>query len=83
MNAIPGKGKRWKNKKASERLLLINMVTIFGRDNDVIGFAVGEGLAPPEITVKLKSCGEIAKERFLLIENRFPSVMFEDFVNDA
>jgi hypothetical protein len=32
------------------------------------GIAVGEGLAPPEITVKLKPCGEIAKEQLQLIE---------------
>ena len=27
------------------------------------GLAVGEGLAPPEITVKLKPCGEVVKEQ--------------------
>ena len=27
-----------------------------------IGIAVGEGLAPPEIKVKLKPCGEIANK---------------------
>ena len=45
-----------------------------------IGIAVGEGLAPPEITVKLKPCGEIVKEQLLLIEARFPSVTVEDYV---
>ena len=44
------------------------------------GLAVGEGLAPPEITVKLKPCGEIAKEQLQLIETRFPSVAVEDYV---
>ncbi len=44
------------------------------------GLAVGEGLAPPEITVKLKPCGEIAKEQLQLIEARFPSVTIEDYV---
>ena len=38
------------------------------------GLAVGEGLAPPEITVKLKPCGEIVKEQLRSIETRFPSV---------
>ena len=42
--------------------------------------AVGEGLAPPEITVKLKPCGEVVKEQLQLIETRFPSVTVEDYV---
>lgn len=42
--------------------------------------AVGEGLAPPEITVKLKPCGEIVKEHLQLIETRFPTVTVEDYV---
>ena len=42
--------------------------------------AVGEGLAPPEIVVKLKPCGEIVKEQLQLIEARFPSVTIEDYV---
>ncbi len=42
--------------------------------------AVGEGLAPPEITVKLKPCGEIAKEQLQLIETRFQNVTVEDYV---
>ena len=44
------------------------------------GLAVGEGLAPPEITVKLKPCGEVVKEQLQLIETRFPSVSVEDYV---
>ena len=44
------------------------------------GLAVGEGLAPPEITVKLKPCGEIVKEQLQLIETRFPGVTVEDYV---
>ena len=48
--------------------------------NKTIGIAVGEGLAPPEITVKLKPCGEIVKEQLQLIETRFPSVTIEDYV---
>ena len=44
------------------------------------GLAVGEGLAPPEITVKLKPCGEVVKEQLQLIETRFPSVSVEDHV---
>ena len=32
------------------------------------GLAVGEWLAPPEITVKLKPCGEVVKEQLQLIE---------------
>ena len=45
-----------------------------------IVIAVGEGLAPPEITVKLKPCGEAVKEQLQLIETRFPSVTVEDYV---
>ena len=45
-----------------------------------IVIAVGEGLAPPEITVKLKPCGEVVKEQLQLIETRFPSVTVEDYV---
>ena len=41
---------------------------------------VGEGLAPPEITVKLKPCGEEVKEQLQFIETRFPSVTVEDYV---
>ena len=42
--------------------------------------AVGEGLAPPEYSVKLKPCGEVAKEQLQLIENRFSTVTVEDYV---
>jgi len=45
-----------------------------------IGIEVGEGLAPPEITVKLKPCGEVVKEQLRLIETRFLSVTVEDYV---
>ena len=48
--------------------------------NKTIGISVGEGLAPPEITVKLKPCGEIVKEQLQLIETRFPGVTVEDYV---
>ena len=44
------------------------------------GLTVGEGLAPPEITVKLKPCGEVVKEQLRLIAARFPSVTIEDYV---
>ena len=44
------------------------------------GISVGEGLAPPEFTVKLKPCGKIAKEQLQLIETRFSSVTIEDYV---
>ena len=45
-----------------------------------IEIAVGEGLAPPAITVKLKPCGEIVKEQLQLMETRFPSVTIEDYI---
>ena len=45
-----------------------------------ISISVGEGLAPPEFTVRLKPCGEIVKEQLQLIETRFPSVTVEDYV---
>lgn len=44
-----------------------------------IGISVGED-APPEITVKLKPCGEVVKEQLQLIETRFQSVTVEDYV---
>ncbi len=43
-------------------------------------FAVGEGLAPPEYSVRLKPCGEVAREQLQQIENRFPSVSVKDYV---
>jgi hypothetical protein len=43
--------------------------------------AVGEGLAPPEITIKLIPHGEVVKEQLQLFETRFPSVVVEDYVN--
>ena len=57
-------------------------VTICIRDrmNILSEITVGEGLAPPEITVKLKPCGEVVKEQLQLIEARFPSVIVEDYV---
>ena len=48
--------------------------------SEVIKTAVGEGLAPPEYSVKLKPCGEAVKEQLQHIENRFPSVSVEDYV---
>ena len=45
-----------------------------------IGIAVGEGLAPPQFTVKLKPCGKMVKEELQLIEARFPSVTIKDYV---
>ena len=50
-----------------------------GKDK-TIDSEVGEGLAPPEYSVKLKPCGEIAEEQLLLIEKRFPDVSVEDYV---
>ena len=41
---------------------------------------VGEGLAPPAYSVKLKPCGVIAEEQLKQIEIRFPSVSVDDFV---
>ena len=41
---------------------------------------VGEGLAPPEYSVRLKPCGEIAREQLLQIEKRFPNVSVKDYV---
>jgi len=45
-----------------------------------INFEVGEGLAPPEYWIRLKPCGETAKEQLRLLENRFPNVTVKDFV---
>ncbi|MBQ4599006.1 MAG: hypothetical protein IJB19_03765 [Clostridia bacterium] len=42
--------------------------------------AVGEGLAPPEYTVKLKPCGKVAQEQLRLLETRFASVTIEDYI---
>ena len=48
--------------------------------NEADNHAVGEGLAPPEVLLKLKPCGKICKEQLQLLENRFPEVTIEDFV---
>lgn len=42
--------------------------------------AVGEGLAPHEYRVKLRPCGDIAKEQLQQLEKRFSSVTVEDYV---
>ena len=42
--------------------------------------AVGEGLAPPAYSIKLKPCGEVVKEQLQRIEQRFPSVSVKDYV---
>ena len=41
---------------------------------------VGEGLAPPAHSVKLKPCGEVVKEQLEQIENRYPNVSVKDYV---
>lgn len=48
--------------------------------NDMVGLRVGEGLAPPEVTVKLKPCGEVAKEQLHMLESRFLNVTVRDYV---
>ena len=47
--------------------------------SDIIN-PVGEGLAPPEALVELKSCGEVAKEQLKLLENRYPNISVEQFI---
>lgn len=42
--------------------------------------AVGEGLAPPAYSVKLKPCGKVVKEQLKQIEHRFPSVSVKDHI---
>ena len=41
---------------------------------------VGEGLAPPEYSVKLKPCGDVVVEQLRLLEKRFPNVSVEDYI---
>ena len=41
---------------------------------------VGEGLAPPELSIKLKPCGEIVKEQLQALETRYTNVTIDDFV---
>ena len=58
-------------------------ITICTRDrkrilSDIV--EVGEGLAPPEYIVRLKSCGKVAMEQLRLIKSRFPSVDVDEFV---
>ena len=43
-------------------------------------YAVGEGLAPPAYSVKLKPCGEIAEEQLKNLEKRYQNVTIEDYV---
>lgn len=48
---------------------------------DEIGnLAVGEGLAPPAYSVKLKPCGKIVQEQLQRIEQRFPNVNVKNYV---
>ena len=65
-----------------DRMQILSEIVIedLAATDKTIGIAVGEGLAPPEITVQLKPCGEIAKEQLQLMEARFPSVTIEDYV---
>ena len=62
------------------RILSEIVRTDFAAIDKTMDVAVGEGLAPPEITVKSKPCGEVVKEQLGLIEARFPSVTIEDYV---
>ena len=41
---------------------------------------VGEGLAPPEISIKLKHCGRIAKEQLQALEIRYKNITVDDFI---
>ena len=43
-------------------------------------YAVGEGLAPPAYSVKLKPCGEIAEEQLKNLEKRYQNVTIDDYV---
>ena len=47
---------------------------------DTTNFCVGEGLAPPVYSVKLKPCGEVVYEQIKLLESRFQNVHITDFV---
>jgi len=53
---------------------------ILSRVVELKGTAVGEGLAPPEYKTQLTSCGKIAQEQLLLLEERYPSVTIEDYI---
>ena len=48
--------------------------------NKATDSSVGEGLAPPEFTVKLKPCGKIVEEQLLRLEARFQCVTIEDYI---
>ena len=41
---------------------------------------VGEGLAPPAYTIKLKPCGKISEEQLYLLNKRYPEVSVSDYV---
>lgn len=41
---------------------------------------VGEGLAPPAYTVRLKPCGKIVEEQLKNLEKRYSNVTIEDYV---
>ena len=43
-----------------------------------VSTAVGEGLAPPAIT--LKPCGKIAEEQLLALETRYPNLDIDSYV---
>ncbi|MBQ9747104.1 MAG: hypothetical protein IJW21_09830, partial [Clostridia bacterium] len=63
-----------------ERKQVLSEIVRIPSADEITNSAVGEGLAPPVFSVKLKPCGEVAEEQLLLLENRFPSVTIEDYV---
>ena len=63
-------------KQILSEIIKINNTSV----NETNGYTVGEGLAPPVYTVRLKPCGEIAKEQLENLEKRYPNVTIEDYV---
>ena len=65
-----------------DRMNILSEVVKTERDNfgKSTELTVGEGLAPPAFTVRLKPCGEIVETELHSIEKRFPNVEIKDAV---
>ena len=61
--------------------ILSEIIKVSSTANDTLTIqTVGEGLAPPGYTIKLKPCGKIVKEQLHLLEQRFCGVCVKDYV---
>ena len=72
------KNERW--KRLSIPYFCLQLRTHNDLNAHTTSIKVGEGLAPPAYSVKLKPCGEIAEEQLKNLEKRYQNVTIEDYV---